>query len=45
MDGSNIMNAGRIVESLVGRNVRIRESDGKPKGHRLIIGDNSEIML
>ena len=36
MDGSNIMNAGRIVESLVGRNVRIRESDGKPKGYRLI---------
>jgi glucose-1-phosphate thymidylyltransferase len=45
MEGSNIMNAGRIVESLVGRNVRITESDGKPKGSRLIIGDNSDIML
>ena len=45
MDGSNIVKAGRIVESLVGRNVRIMESDGKPKGSRLIIGDNSEIML
>jgi len=45
MDGSNIMNAGRIVESLVGRNVRIMESNGKPKGSRLIVGDNSDIML
>jgi glucose-1-phosphate thymidylyltransferase len=45
MDGSNIMNAGRIVESLVGRNARIMESNGKPKGSRLIIGDNSNIMI
>jgi glucose-1-phosphate thymidylyltransferase len=45
MDGSNITNAGRIVESLVGRNARIMESNGKPKGSRLIIGDNSDIMI
>ena len=45
MEGSNIMNAGRIVESLVGRNARIMESKGKPKGSRFIIGDNSNIML
>jgi glucose-1-phosphate thymidylyltransferase len=45
MDFSEIMSAGRIVESLVGRNVRITESVGKPKGSRLIIGDNSDIML
>ncbi len=45
MDGSNIANAGRIVESLIGRNVRIRESECKPKGTRLIVGDNSDIML
>lgn len=45
MDGSRVTNAGRIVESLVGRNVRIRESDGKPRGSRLIVGDNSDIML
>lgn len=45
MDGCNIMNTGRIVESLVGRNVRIMESEGKPKGPRFIIGDNSDIML
>ena len=45
MDGSMIMNAGRIVDSLLGRNVRIMESNGKPKGSRLIIGDNSDIKL
>ena len=45
MDGSKITNAGRIVESLIGRNVRIRESECKPKGSRLIVGDNSDIML
>jgi glucose-1-phosphate thymidylyltransferase len=45
MDGSKIINAGRIVESLIGRGVRIRENDSKPKGHRLVIGDNSEIII
>jgi glucose-1-phosphate thymidylyltransferase len=45
MEGSNMMNAGRIVESLVGRNARIMESKGKPKGSRFIIGDNSNIMI
>jgi len=45
MDGSNIMNAGRIIESLVGRNTTVMESNGKPKGSKLIIGDNSNIMI
>jgi len=45
MDGSRIKNAGRIVESLIGRNVKIRENSTKPKGYRFIAGDNSEIML
>jgi glucose-1-phosphate thymidylyltransferase len=45
MDGSKVANAGRIVESLIGRNVRIRDSECKPKGSRLIVGDNSDIML
>jgi len=45
MDGSKIVNAGRIVESLIGRGVRIRENDSKPKGHKLVIGDNSEIII
>jgi len=45
MDDSKISNAGKIVESLIGKNVRIREGVSKPKGHRLIVGDNSDISL
>ena len=45
MDGSTIVNAGRIVESLIGRNVKIREHDSKPKGYRFVVGDNSHIVL
>jgi glucose-1-phosphate thymidylyltransferase len=45
MDDSQISNAGRIVESLIGRNVKIEECVSKPKGHRLIVGDNSDIAL
>lgn len=45
MDGSKIINAGRIVESLIGRNVHVQEYNYMPKGHRLILGDNSNIVL
>jgi glucose-1-phosphate thymidylyltransferase len=45
MDDSRIVNAGKIVESLIGRNVRIQEGEALPKGNRLIVGDNSEISL
>lgn len=45
MDESQIFNAGKIVESLIGRNVRIQEGVALPKGNRLIVGDNSEISL
>ena len=45
MDDSRISNAGKIVESLIGKNVRIREGVSKPKGHRLIVGDYSDISL
>ena len=45
MDESRIVNAGKIVESLIGRNVRIRECVALPKGNRLIVGDNSDISL
>ncbi|VVB71087.1 Bifunctional protein GlmU [uncultured archaeon] len=45
MDDSKITNAGKIVESLIGRNVRIQESAALPKGYRLIVGDNSDISL
>lgn len=45
MDGSKIVNAGRVIESLIGRNVRIRECGFKPRGHRFVVGDNSDIVL
>lgn len=45
MDDSRIINAGKIVESLIGRNVLIQEGVALPKGNRLIVGDNSEISL
>jgi glucose-1-phosphate thymidylyltransferase len=45
MDECSILNAGKIVESLIGRNVKIQEGVSKPKGHRIIVGDNSDISL
>ena len=45
MDNSIITKAGKIVESLIGRNVRIREGITLPKGNRFIVGDNSDISL
>jgi glucose-1-phosphate thymidylyltransferase len=45
MDESRIINTGKIVESLIGRNVRIQECVALPKGNRLIVGDNSDISL
>jgi glucose-1-phosphate thymidylyltransferase len=45
MEGSKIMNAGKIVESLIGKGVRIQENDSKPRGYRFIVGDNSDILL
>lgn len=36
---------GRIERSLIGRNCRIRRDFLKPKGYRLMLGENSEIGL
>ncbi len=45
MDNTIIKNSGRIVESLIGRNVEIVEENSKPKGYRFVVGDNSKIIL
>lgn len=45
MAGSTLLDAGRILESLIGKNVRIKENGGRPVGNRFVVGDNSEIML
>ncbi len=45
MDGAKIEHAGKIVESLVGRGVKVSRNDGFPHGHKMIVGDNSEVKL
>lgn len=46
LEGSEIRNAGRIVESLIGRGgVRIINSTSHPLGRKLVIGDNSRLIL
>ncbi len=45
MEECSISNAGRITESLIGKNVKIGENSRKPGGHKLVVGDNSEIRL
>jgi glucose-1-phosphate thymidylyltransferase len=45
LNGCKVSNAGRIVDSLLGKEVSIEKNNSPPKGRRLIIGDNSEIHL
>jgi glucose-1-phosphate thymidylyltransferase len=45
MEGCSIIDAGRIVESLIGRNVKIRQNSCRPRGYRLTLGDNSTVEL
>jgi len=42
---SEILNAGRIVESLIGRGVKILKGNTHPFGKKLVVGDNSRITL
>lgn len=45
MEGTKIVDAGRIVESLIGKNVIIRKSKAPPRGIRLVLGDSSKVTL
>ncbi len=45
LEGSEIRNAGRIVESLIGRRVKIINGTSHPFGRKLVIGDNSRLIL
>ena len=36
---------GRIEGSLIGRDVRLRGADGRPRAYRLVLGDHSEAQL
>ncbi|WP_457751212.1 glucose-1-phosphate thymidylyltransferase [Thermococcus sp.] len=45
LQDSEIRNAGRIVESLIGRGVKIINGTSHPLGRKLVVGDNSRIIL
>jgi glucose-1-phosphate thymidylyltransferase len=45
MDNANISTAKKIVDSLIGRGVKIFERGELPKGHKFVVGDNSEVEL
>ena len=46
MQGAHIDCGRRIVDSLIGRNVKILSSEKNiPRGHRLILGDMTEVTL
>ncbi|CAI1492447.1 Low-salt glycan biosynthesis nucleotidyltransferase Agl11 [Thermococcus nautili] len=42
---SEIRDAGRIVESVIGRGVKILRGNSHPLGRKLVVGDNSRIIL
>jgi len=45
MDGTQIFCKKKIVDSLIGKDVKIKERSDLPRGHRFIIGDNSEVEI
>jgi glucose-1-phosphate thymidylyltransferase len=46
LEGSSIVGLnGRLVDSLVGRNVKVVRQPAKPLAYRLMVGDNSEIGI
>ena len=45
MDAAKIVNAEKIVESLIGKNVNIEKDNKLPIGRRFIIGDRSKVRI
>lgn len=45
MDGTKIKGIKRVVESLIGRGAKVTRNEALPKGHRLVIGDNSQVRI
>jgi glucose-1-phosphate thymidylyltransferase len=45
MEGTKIVNAGKIVESLIGKNVVIEKGNSLPRGGRFILGDSSKVKI
>jgi glucose-1-phosphate thymidylyltransferase len=45
MDGAKLINAGNIVDSIIGRGAVIEKNKSLPKGNKFIIGDNSWVRI
>lgn len=46
LDGAQILDIGsRVEDSLIGRDVTVRRGRSKPHGHKLMLGDQSQIEL
>ena len=46
LEGSSVRDLGsRVVDSLMGRNVRISRAPVKPSAYRFMLGDNSEVGI
>lgn len=45
LDGAKIIDGGHILDSLIGREVKITKSNNLPNGRRFVIGDNSEVQI
>jgi glucose-1-phosphate thymidylyltransferase len=45
MDGAKLINAGNVVDSMIGRGAVIEKNNSLPKGSKFIIGDNSWVRL
>lgn len=44
-DSQIIDMGGRMEDSLIGKNVRIKKDSKKPKAYRMMLGDNSEVSV
>jgi glucose-1-phosphate thymidylyltransferase len=45
MDGAKLINAGNIVDSMIGRDAVIEKNKSLPKGSKFILGDNSWVKI
>lgn len=45
MDGAKLINAGNIVDSMIGRDAVIARNKNLPKGNKFVIGDNSWVRI
>ena len=45
MDNADINTKKKVVDSLIGKGVKIFEREQLPKGHKFVVGDNSEIEI